>query len=250
MSELSILQAFVAAGMTPVGACAMGGNIQAESGFRSENVQDDLTPLSDMDYTKRVNLNLQDFARDGIGYGLCQWTYPTRKANLKQFAISKGVSIDDENMQVEFAIYELKNDYPKIWDYLTKTQDITAATDLICREYERPAVNNTYIRADYANRLYMKYGEELNRIFHNPQSYNSNNSSLVQAIANRNGGIMPTIKRYDDSAEVNYLANKLSDLGYQVLWDGLWACLVDYQNKMNLDVDGICGEKTWEKLLG
>ena len=38
-------------------------------------------------------------------------------------------------------------------------------------------------------------------------------------------------------------------LGYDVLWDGLWSCLVDYQQKRGLTVDGVCGAETWGELL-
>ena len=45
------------------------------------------------------------------------------------------------------------------------------------------------------------------------------------------------------------IAAELEKLGYDVLWDGLRACLIDYQSKTGLTVDGICGEKTWSKIL-
>lgn len=238
MSELSILNQLVAAGMTSVGACAMAGNMQAESGFKANVAQRGMTKLSDEEYTAKADSSSTNFVNDGVGYGLCQWTYSLRKADLWNYAHGKGKSVGDENIQVQFCIAELKTDYPSLWGYLCEAQDLAGATTRICKEFERPAVNNIITRIDFANRLYTKYRDQLHRT---PDTDN------VPGIQNESR--MPVIKRYDDSAEVKYLANKLSDLGYQVLWDGLYACLVDYQDKMGLDVDGICGEKTWEKLL-
>lgn len=60
---------------------------------------------------------------------------------------------------------------------------------------------------------------------------------------------MPTIRKYTVSPEARYLADKLSALGYDVLWDGLWACVVDYQQKRGLTVDGVCGEQTWKAIM-
>lgn len=254
MSELSILKAFVSAGMTPVGACAMGGNIQAESGFKSNIAQRGMTEMSDAEYTASADHGYILFSRDGVGYGLCQWTYKTRKAALLKFAQGCGKSVGDEAMQTEFCIAELQADYPALWSYLCETQDITEATERICAEYERPAVNNSLTRTMFANNLFMRYGDKLESTIKVNSAENAriNRTDVEQ---NRTSAIgnaqcaMPVIKRGDRSAEARYLADKLAALGYDVLWDGLWACVVDYQGKRGLTVDGVCGEETWAKLM-
>ena len=58
-----------------------------------------------------------------------------------------------------------------------------------------------------------------------------------------------TVRTGDRTPEAEYLAALLESIGYDVLWDGLRACLIDYQSKTGLDADGICGEKTWSKIL-
>ena len=245
MSELSILQAFVAAGMTPVGACAMGGNIQAESGFKSNIAQRGMTEMSDDEYTAAADKYL-NFAGDSVGYGLCQWTYPTRKQHLLDYAQSMGASVGDEAMQAEFAILELKHDYPSLWGYLCETQDLSGATGRICTEYERPAVNNIAERARYAHELYMWYGDAL---MDNGQYTMDNEDAGTGDNKTPLDFAMPVIKRGNASPEARYLADKLAALGYDVLWDGLWAALVDYQGKRGLTVDGVCGAETWKELL-
>ena len=156
MSAQTIYFKLVEAGMSPEGACAMLGNMQAESALRSNNVQDG-DGYTDEGYTAKVDAGQLNFI-DSIGYGLCQWTYGQRKLNLLQFARSRGVSVGDEDMQVDFAVQELRTEYPKLWLYLCDATGVYEATKKICLEYERPAVKNVEERARYANGFYMSFG--------------------------------------------------------------------------------------------
>ena len=156
MSAQTIYFKLVEAGMSPVGACAMLGNMQAESGMRANNAQDGYG-YTDEGYTAKVDAGQLNFI-DSIGYGLCQWTYGPRKLKLLQFARSRGVSVGDEDMQVDFCIQELRSEYPKLWLYLCDATGVYEAAEKICTEYERPAVNNVNARAGYANGFYMSFG--------------------------------------------------------------------------------------------
>ena len=156
MSAQTIYFKLVEAGMSPVGACAMLGNMQAESALRSNNVQDGYG-YTDEGYTAKVDAGQLNFI-DSIGYGLCQWTYGPRKLKLLQFARSRGVSVGDEAMQVDFCVQELRSEYPKLWLYLCDCKGVEEASDRICAEYERPAVNNFKPRRDAANGFYMSFG--------------------------------------------------------------------------------------------
>ena len=157
MSAQTIYIKLVQAGMSPVGACAMLGNMKAESAMRADNVQDGMG-YGDADYTAAVDAGAVDFVSDQRGYGLCQWTYPARKRNLLGFARSRGVSVGDEGMQVDFCIKELQTEYTSLWRYLTTATGVYEAADRICREYERSAVNNVDARAGFANEFYMSLG--------------------------------------------------------------------------------------------
>lgn len=120
----------------------MGGNIQAESGIRSNNVED-RSGMGDAQYTAMVDAGGYDFATDNgnhYGYGLCQWTLKSRKVELLQYAKNRGVSVADEDMQVDFAVHELKRDFSGLYKFLCSTDDMYTATDRICREFENPAV--------------------------------------------------------------------------------------------------------------
>lgn len=253
MSQLSILTALVRGGMTPIAACAMGGNMMCESNMTANIVQRGMTTLADAEYTAAADSGAIDFAHDAVGYGLCQWTYFSRKQRLLEYAKSIGVSVGDETMQVNFCLAELRGEYPALWEYLTTAQDLYGAAARICKEYERPAVNNIADRANAGNALYMQYGSQLDATAagetETAEAPSGADSSLSGA-AGESAALMPgTVRDGDKTPEAGYLSALLINLGYDVLWDGLRACLIDYQSKAGLDADGICGEKTWSKIL-
>lgn len=266
MSKLTILTALVRGGMTPIAACAMGGNMMCESNMTANIAQRGKTTLTDAEYTAAADSGAIDFAHDAVGYGLCQWTYFMRKQRLLEYARSVGASVGDETMQVSFCLKELRGEYPELWEYLTTTQDLYGAAARICKEYERPAVNNIADRANAGNALYMQYGGQLDAIAAgDAETAEDGADSSAKGISARNqirdldaylpfrganGLSLPTVRTGDRTPEAEYLAALLESLGYDVLWDGLRACLIDCQSKARLDADGICGEKTWRRLLG
>lgn len=156
MSEKTIYDALRSGGLSPAGACAMMGNMWAESALRSNNVQDNCM-MSDNDYTYNVDHDIigkKEFCNGKYGYGLCQWTYPSRAAALYDCARSRGVSISDERMQCDFCIDELQWHYIGLYRELCSTDNLPEATKRICAEYEQPAVNNFADRINAAQRYY------------------------------------------------------------------------------------------------
>lgn len=151
MKAKEIYDLLRAGGLSRAGALGMLGNMAAESGLKENIAQRGMTKLSDEQYTAAADNGLIDFANDSVGYGLCQWTFRTRKAALMQFAKQCGVSVGNGMMQVEFALNELLEDYPALWQYLKETDDIDGASDRICKEFERPAINNLLTRRDFAH---------------------------------------------------------------------------------------------------
>lgn len=185
-------------GLTHAGACAMGGNIQAESGNRSNNVED-RSGMSDAQYTAMVDAGGYDFATDNgkhYGYGLCQWTLKSRKVELLQYAQNRGVSIADEDMQVDFAVHELKRDFSGLYKLLCSTDDMYTATDRICREFENPAVKNTAKRYEFAQEWYKEFGNEETSTVSQPTQNSSRKPSesilILEAVLNANGYAVPT----------------------------------------------------------
>lgn len=151
MSERTVYLAFRAAGLDHIGACAMLGNLTAESSLKADIVQRGTTSLSDAEFTRRVDSGELDFISGfSGGYGLAQWTYPSRKQKLLDFARSRGVSVGDEAMQTDFCIQELRSDFPDLFRSLCTADNLYTAVSRVCREYERPAVNNIEARHRFA----------------------------------------------------------------------------------------------------
>jgi len=237
-----IWQILRAAGMTEAGAAGILGNMQAESALRANNAQDGMTKLSDADYTAQVDNGIYaNFARDSVGYGLCQWTFPSRKAALLAFARSRGASIGDLNMQVNFCIKELKEDFPALWSFLTSTADLGKATERICKEYERPAYNNVAERLGYAEKwLFALRGEEIatapaeprNDTYWPPRTIAVGMSGpdvlLWQALMNCRGFECPITGDFDEATK---------------------EAAIKYQQSARLTPDGIPGPMSWGAAL-
>lgn len=138
MTELEVFKKCVALGMTKAGAAGCTANILNESNGRSDNVEN-RCPLSDEEYTRAVDSgSYTDFTEDRYGYGICQWTLPSRKADLLQYAKEHGVSISDSDMQFQFLAREMRASYAYVWNILTHTQSPYEAGYEMCKRFERP----------------------------------------------------------------------------------------------------------------
>ena len=229
---------FVQAGMTLEGACGLWGNIMAESGGKSNIAQRGSTSLSDDAYTAAADNGTINFAKDAVGYGLCQWTYKTRKANLLAFAKAQGKSVGDHQMQLEFAVKELQTDYPKVWKYLTTATNVYLAASKVCIEYETPAMMNIPLRATYGNQAYAAYEpskEETDvaeEIYWPPrvicQGMSGSDVSVAQALLQARGEDVEITGEFDAKFK-----NRV------MVW----------QSFNGLAADGIIGAMTWAQLL-
>lgn len=112
------------AGFSDEAVAGVMGNIYAESGFKTNNLEgtfEGILGYTDETYTEAVNngtYTKAQFISDhtssncGAGYGLAQWTYYTRKQGLYEYCKSKGVSIDDADAQVEYLLAEIAGSGP------------------------------------------------------------------------------------------------------------------------------------------
>lgn len=190
MSVQTIYKILIDAGMTPEGACGLMGNMKAESGMVANIAQRGMTKLTDAEYTALYDTLPAQCYKDSVGYGLCQWTYYKRKENLRNYAAQTGTSVGSEAMQANFAVYELKSEYSALWKYLCNTQDIIEATARICKEFERPAVNNIDSRVSFAKDFYAQLANAYTPI---PSKSKANESIMVlQAVMRFNGYIAGT----------------------------------------------------------
>ena len=158
MSKQTIYNRLRGSGLSRNGALSLMGNWECESNCEPCRVQGDF--LSDRaksrSYADRVDNGLiseEEWARDGLGWGLAQWTYHSRKRDLLQFCRRVSISIANEEAQVDFAVMELRTSYRSVWDELTGDIDLLSGCGIVCKRYEQPAVNNINDRYQAALRI-------------------------------------------------------------------------------------------------
>ena len=146
-------KAYTVFGLTPEGACGLMGNQYSESaGFLANRLEflcikrykEKGKTYTDISYTQAVDsgkISRAEFLSPmgrRYGYGLVQWTTSNRKAGLYDRAKKKGVSIADEDLQIEYVLWELKNRFPKVLQKLKTTKSVQEASDYVLQYYEQP----------------------------------------------------------------------------------------------------------------
>lgn len=267
----------IKAGMTKEGACAVLGNVQHESAFRTNNVED-RSGIADETYTQQINSGVRDkskFMYDTFGYGLAQWTYPPRKGWMWNYFKERNTSFDDLTVQVDFLIWEMYTHYRSCWDLCcSQGASLYDCTRKLLWEWENPADKEGQmgVRFSSAKEWYSKLSGIDTSVIEVPSGSNVGTPSGSQAGGASNG--VPgkpavdedgnkveqtwpprTIDRNCDGfREIKLLETLLWCHGYNVIVDGIFeealdTKLRDYQRKNGLDPDGVCGPLTWRKLM-
>lgn len=162
-NEEKIWSYLKAKGLSDAGAAGLMGNLYAESGLSPTNLQNTFEKklgFNDASYTAAVDSGRYvNFVHDSAGYGLCQWTYWSRKEGLINSARASGKSIGDLDMQLDFMMRELAG-YPSLMSVLKSTENVKEASDAVLMQFERPADQGTAVknkRAEYSKGYYTKY---------------------------------------------------------------------------------------------
>lgn len=159
-------------------ACAAAGimgNIECESNFRPNNMQDSYASkydTTDEKYTQAVDdgtyrygsySNARDsFANDSAGYGLIQWTYYTIKEALYDNAKAKNVSIADMTLQCD-ELYRMMdktmsysdNVFPDGYDATTWTKEKNLRNELTSSAFVNLSSTDAYAAVKYATALFL-----------------------------------------------------------------------------------------------
>ena len=152
----------------PYGVAGIMGNLYAESGMRSINLQNTYERslgYTDQGYTDAVDSGdypYEWFKSDAAGYGLAQWTSGGRKANLHKYAKSTGRSIGDLDMQLEFLWQELISGYPRLVSTLKNARTIREASTAFLTQFERPADQGPGVqtaRAGFGENYFIAYNK-------------------------------------------------------------------------------------------
>ena len=141
------------------GIAALMGNLFAESGLDPKNLQNSCEKrlnYTDAEYTIAVdNGTYKNFAYDGAGYGLPQFTFPSRKEAFYKYAKDVGKSIGDLETQLLFMVKEMKKDFKSVYSALKTASDVKTASDLVLKKYEAPKD-----QSDAVKRKRAEYGQE------------------------------------------------------------------------------------------
>ena len=165
MNEATIWRFLKSQGMTDAGVAGLMGNLFAESGLNTKNLQNTYEKklgYTDATYTAAVdNGTYTNFVRDSAGYGLCQWTYWTRKQALYAFCKAIGASIGDLDAQLRFLMKELSESFKSVLGVLMTTASVREASDIVLLQFERPAkMNDPTVqqkRAGYGQTYYNQF---------------------------------------------------------------------------------------------
>ena len=201
-------------GLTDAGAAGLMGNLYAESGLRPNNLQNSYEGklgMTDTEYTERVDSgSYTNFVRDSAGYGLCQWTYWSRKANLHKFAKDAGKSIGDLEMQLASLMQELSSGYKAVLNILKTATSVRAASDAVLLQFERPADQSEAAksrRAGFGQKYFDKYaGKESQTVSFVPRLTRpeAGNKYYITKAA---GGYSDAVKGSPTDSACNVLSN-------------------------------------------
>lgn len=241
-------------GLSEAGALGMLGNWECESGCEPYRVQGDYQPSRAISkaYVEAIEthrMSKEQFATDQKGAFLAQWTYPQRKRNLWDAWQKSSLRIDSCELQVAFAMWELQNEYSGLLNYLRTAEAIYDCTNRICREYERPAVNNVQARYEAALRIRQEINLDGEDTPVDPIEPGEDEKSKVETWPPR------TIDNHCSGwPEVWLLQSLLKCHNYNVTVDGMFGAdlinkTIMFQKDNGLDPDGIVGQMTWAKLM-
>lgn len=236
-------------GYSDKAVAAIMGNIEAESAFLSNNVEN-RCPMSDADYTARVDdgrISRQQFCFDAYGYGYYQDTFWSRKAGLYDICKKRGVSIANENAQHDWTEEELhQGEYANVYRVLWSDTSLEEMTRVFMCQFERPADQSQgaiNYRVGLALAIYNEFAgstpeptpepEPPKETYWPPRMIDKNMSGadveVLQAVLKARG------------YAINYIGGKFDDL--------LTEELKKFQANHGLTADGVCGPLTWATIL-
>ena len=169
MSKKTIWEFLKAKGFSDVATAAIMGNMEAESNCVAVRLQGDFTAgfARSNEYTAKVDsgeISREQFVYNGPGgggYGLCQWTYWSRKAGLYDLAKSQGVSVGDEFIQVEWLVRELwQDEFRSVLNTLQNSESIRECSDVMIKKFLKPADQSDAVcvqRAKFAREIYSEF---------------------------------------------------------------------------------------------
>lgn len=157
-------------GLNDYGIAGLLGNLDCESGLNPKNLENTYERklgYSDDGYVNAVdNGTYANFIYDSAGFGICQWTWWSRKKSLYECAKSKNKSIGDLEMQLDFLYKELSESYKSVLTTLKTAKSVLEASNAVLLKFECPYDQSVSVqnkRASYGQKYYDKYASGVNK---------------------------------------------------------------------------------------
>ena len=135
---------FVGQGLTPQAAAGILGNFDKESG---------VDPTSQEDGSKDPN------PKDGVGFGIAQWTFTSRQQPIVDLAKKNNKAPTDFGIQLEYVMQELHGGFKDAFNAIQAAPDASQAAFQFHKIYEVSADPPSKIqgRMDDASAIYQRY---------------------------------------------------------------------------------------------
>ena len=184
--EKRIWDYFMGKGMPAAGIAGLMGNLKAESGLKPNNLENLCEKrlnykYTDETYTAAVDSGkisrkefLNPLTGKQYGYGLAQWTSPSRKAGLYDLVKQRGVSIADLTTQLDWLWTELQMSYKSVLTVLQNAKTVREASDVVLIKFEAPSGITESVkayRASLGQVYYDKYAKEAVKVDKTAKAY-------------------------------------------------------------------------------
>lgn len=242
-------------GITEAGALGVVGNFWCESNCEPYRLQGDFSPYRTAShiYVQNVtngSISREQFAKDAKGFGIYQLTFWTRKQGYYDYWKQSGKNLDNAELQVDYAVKEMQSDFPQLLAFLKATTDVFTATSRVCREFERPAVNNIDARFSAAKRIQNEI--DLNA-WDKDEPTPTPTPAPAPTPAKDHTLTLRTIDWHcENFKEFALLKALLENRNYDTAdWDndGVWDAFEQFQKDNGLKPDRVCGNLGWTALL-
>ena len=209
-------------GLNDYGVASLMGNLQAESGLNPcnmENSYERKLGFTDKTYVQAIDngtYTKEQFVHDAVGFGVAQWTWHSRKKALYEYAKSKGVSIGDLTMQLEFLYQELSTSYKSVLSTLKNATSILEASNAVLFKFENPADQSVSVqnyRASLGQKFYDKYAgqkvetpqETVQATVTNDETYTVKSGDTLSGIAAKYNTTYQELAKYNNISNPNLI---------------------------------------------
>ena len=200
------------------GVSGLVGNLKAESNMNPKNMEnyyESRLGFTDESYVQAIDngtYTKDQFVYDKCGFGLSQTTFWSRKKALYEYAKSKGVSIGDLTMQLEFLYQELSTSYKSVLSTLKNATSVLEASNAVLLDFERPADQSVSVqnyRASLGQQFYDQYaGKNVEKPQEVVQTSTTNDTVYTVKYGDTLSGIaLKYNTTYQKLAEYNNIAN-------------------------------------------